>query len=65
MKPLYRPEPLIPATRKTAITNFALLRTQASAKGYRFTSNEAMAAMRAAVHLESVVRKHARKRTAL
>ena len=63
MASAYRREPLIPATRLTAATNLAILRTQAAAKRSELTPDQATAAIRMAMQLERVVADHARKRT--
>jgi hypothetical protein len=63
MASAYRREPLIPATRMTAATNLAILRTQAASRKRPLTAEQAAAAVRMAMQLERVLSDYERKRT--
>jgi hypothetical protein len=63
MASAYRREPLIPATRMTATTNLAILRTQAASRKRHLTASQAAAAIHMAMQLERVVADHEKKRT--
>jgi hypothetical protein len=63
MASVYRCEPLITATRMTAATNLAILRTQAAKKRYELTSKQVTAAIIMAVELDRVVNEHVPGRT--
>ena len=60
---LYRHEPFIPATLKTAAANLVILRSQIKAEGLPFTSYHSTAAFRMAIEFERIVRFHSRKQT--